>query len=94
MSSDEKSIEPATLIEFPCLFPIKVMGKSVPEFAQVICDLLLQMNPGFIPAGVVMKPSKQGKYISLTCEVYVHNKPELDDIYRALSSHPLVSVVL
>lgn len=83
-----------SLIEFPCHFPIKVMGKNVPEFSQVICDLLLSMNPGFDVAGVNMRPSSKGNYLSLTCDVYVNNQNELDDIYRALSGHALVSVVL
>lgn len=83
-----------SLIEFPCHFPIKVMGKNVPEFAQVICDLLCAINPGFQPATVNMRPSSKGNYISLTCKVHVDNQEQLDNIYRALSSHELVSVVL
>lgn len=83
-----------SLIEFPCHFPIKVMGKNVPEFSQVICDMLLSMNPGFDAAGVNMRPSSKGNYLSLTCDVYVNNQDELDNIYRALSGHELVSVVL
>ena len=83
-----------SLIEFPCHFPIKVVGKNVPEFSQVICDLLLSMNPGFDAAGVNMRPSSKGNYLSLTCDVYVNNQDELDNIYRALSGHELVSVVL
>ncbi|MCE2746936.1 MAG: DUF493 family protein [Burkholderiales bacterium] len=83
-----------SLIEFPTHFPIKVMGKNVPEFSQVICDLLLKMNPEFDVAGVDMRPSSKGNYLSLTCKVYVNNQDELDNIYRALSGHELVSVVL
>jgi uncharacterized protein len=83
-----------SLIEFPCHFPIKVMGKNVPEFSQVICDLLLAMNPGFQPASVDMRPSSKGNYLSLTCKVHVENQAQLDAIYQALSSHALVSVVL
>ena len=83
-----------SMIEFPCHFPIKVMGKNVPEFSQVICDLLLSMNPGFDVAGVEMRPSSKGNYISLTCSVHVNNQDELDNIYRALSGHELVSIVL
>lgn len=83
-----------SLIEFPTHFPIKVMGKNVPEFSQVICNLLLGMSPGFDMAGVEMRPSSKGNYLSLTCKVYVNNQDELDNIYRALSGHELVSVVL
>ncbi|VWX34575.1 DUF493 family protein [Limnobacter sp. 130] len=94
MSTPTPSEGKKSLIEFPTHFPIKVMGKNVPEFSQVICDLLLSMSPGFDVAGVDMRPSSKGNYLSLTCNVYVHNQDELDDIYRALSGHELVSVVL
>lgn len=83
-----------SLIEFPCEFPIKVMGKNVPEFSQVICDLLLLADPKFNVAGVEMRPSSKGNYLSLTCKVHVNNQDELDSIYRQLSGHELVSVVL
>ncbi|MFN4327352.1 MAG: DUF493 family protein [Limnobacter sp.] len=83
-----------SLIEFPCHFPIKVMGKSVPEFAQVIADLLGAMNPGFDPGSIEMRPSSKGTYISLTCTVRVSSQDELDAIYRALTGHELVSIVL
>ncbi len=83
-----------SLIEFPCEFPIKVMGKNVPEFSQVICDMLLLADPSFNVAGVEMRPSSKGNYLSLTCKVHVNNQDELDSIYRQLSGHELVSVVL
>lgn len=94
MNTTSPSEGKKSLIEFPTHFPIKVMGKNVPEFSQVICDLLLDMCPGFDVAGVEMRPSSKGNYLSLTCEVYVRNQDELDNIYRALSGHELVSVVL
>ena len=83
-----------SLIEFPCHFPIKVMGKNVPEFSQVICDLLLTMNPDFDASSIEMRASSKSNYLSLTCKVPVNNQDELDNIYRALSGHELVSVVL
>lgn len=83
-----------SLIEFPCFFPIKVMGKSVEGFAETISNLLLEQSPGFKPTQVEMRSSKNGTYLSLTCQVWVENQPQLDAIYRALSSNPLVSVVL
>jgi putative lipoic acid-binding regulatory protein len=88
------NLKPPSLIEFPCTFPIKVMGLCTPSFAQTVCDLLCTLNPGFDASSVQLKPSRQGKYLSLHCPVYVHNQDELDDIYRALSSHPMVAVVL
>jgi uncharacterized protein len=41
-----------------------------------------------------MKGSKQGNYISLTCNIYVTSKVQLDNLYRELSSHPETKFVL
>lgn len=83
-----------TLIEFPCQFPIKVMGETHPEFTTEIIRVIQIHEPGFTAERIEMRGSANGKYISLTCLVYVVSKPQLDDIYRALTSHHLVKVVL
>ena len=78
----DQNTSPETLIEFPCHFPIKVI------------EIIKQKNGKFDPSTIEMKGSSEGRYISLTCFVYVTSKPELDDIYRSLSSHPMIKVVL
>lgn len=83
-----------SLIEYPSDFPIKVMGKSHPEFAQVLTELVLQFDPDFNPASVEMRPSSNGNYIGLTFVVRATSREQLDDLYRALHGHPMVSVVL
>ena len=92
MSDQNTSSE--TLIEFPCHFPIKVMGEVHDEFTSTVIDIIKQKNGKFDPSTIEMKGSSEGRYISLTCFVYVTSKPELDDIYRSLSSHPMIKVVL
>lgn len=86
--------ERETLIEFPCDFPIKVMGARVEGFAQTIVDVVLEHHPDFEPSSVEMRPSSKGNYLSLTCTVHALSQAQLDDLYRALSSHPMVKVVL
>nr|WP_279389446.1 YbeD family protein [Paracandidimonas soli] len=96
-SGDEtmREISPdESLIEYPSDFPIKVMGKSHPEFAQVLTELVLQYDPGFDAATVEMRPSKGGNYIGLTFTVRATSRQQLDDLYRALHGHPMVSIVL
>ncbi|AOB33080.1 hypothetical protein AKI39_23490 [Bordetella sp. H567] len=83
-----------SLIEYPSDFPIKVMGKRHPDFAQVLTEVVLQFDPGFDPATVEMRPSKGGNYIGLTFTVRATSREQLDALYRALHGHPLVSVVL
>ena len=83
-----------SLIEYPSDFPIKVMGKAEPGFAQVLTDVVLQFDPTFDPATVEMRPSKSGKYLGLTVTVRATSRQPLADLYRALHANHRVSIVL
>jgi putative lipoic acid-binding regulatory protein len=84
-----------TLLEFPCDFPIKVMGKSHPEFAQTIAAVVREMDSHFDDAThLETRASSGGNYTGLTVTVRAMSRAHLDDIYRALHSHPMVKVVL
>ncbi|SHH44328.1 DUF493 family protein [Pollutimonas bauzanensis] len=83
-----------SLIEYPSDFPIKVMGRTRPDFAQTLTDIVLQFDPQFDPATIEMRPSKGGNYLSLTFTVRATSRQQLDDLYRALHGHHMVSVVL
>ena len=83
-----------TLLEFPCDFPIKVMGARVDGFAQAVADVVLQHAPDFDAASMEMRPSSKGNYLSLTCTIRATSKDQLDALYRALTAHPMVKVVL
>ncbi|HYG45071.1 MAG TPA: YbeD family protein [Bordetella sp.] len=83
-----------SLIEYPSDFPIKVMGKQHPEFARTMTDVVRQFDPDFDPATVEVRPSKGGNYTGLTFTVRATSRQQLDDLYRALHGHPMVSIVL
>ncbi len=83
-----------TLIEFPCDFPIKVMGETHADFTSEIIKTIQPLAPEFDASKIEMRGSSGGKYISLTCTVYVTSKLQLDNIYRALTSHAMVKVAL
>lgn len=90
-------IEPHTappLIDFPCTFPIKVMGERHDAFATTIIELIQQQVPHFTAEYIEMRASSAGKYISLTCSVYVSSQTQLDAIYRVLTANPLVKFAL
>ncbi|MEQ1767944.1 MAG: DUF493 domain-containing protein [Methylotenera sp.] len=90
-------IEPHTaapLIDFPCDFPIKVMGKTQSIFKETVVLLISTIIPTFSPEQIEIRVSSSGKYTSLTCTVHVKSQAQLDDIYRLLSSHPLVKFAL
>jgi putative lipoic acid-binding regulatory protein len=83
-----------SLLEFPCDFPIKIMGKSHPEFAETIVSVVRQFDNEVDPERIETRPSSGGTYTGLTVTVRATSQAQLDDIYRALTGHPMVKVVL
>ncbi|MDO4997998.1 MAG: DUF493 domain-containing protein [Neisseria sp.] len=83
-----------TLVEFPCTFPLKIMGLQHPDFASTILSVIQQHAPETEDKHITTRPSSKGNYVGATAQVYVTNKEQLDNIYRALTSHPMVKVVL
>jgi hypothetical protein len=83
-----------SLLQFPCDFPIKVMGQRQDGFAQAVLDVVLRHAPDFDAAGMEMRPSAKGNYMSLTCTIRASSRAQLDALYQELSGHPLVKVVL
>ncbi len=83
-----------SLIDYPCAFPIKVMGARVDGFAEAMAEVAKQFDPGFNPATIEMRPSKAGNYLSVTLTIKATSREQLDNLYRALTGHPMVKVAL
>jgi putative lipoic acid-binding regulatory protein len=83
-----------TLLEFPCDFPIKVMGETQDGFAAAMLQVVLRHAPDFDAASMETRSSKGGRYLSLTCTIRATSQAQLDALYRELTSHPLVKIVL
>ncbi len=82
------------LIEYPCPFPIKVMGAKVDGFVQALTHVAEQFDPTFDASTIELRPSKAGNYLGVTLTVTATSREQLDELYRTLSSHPMVKVVL
>jgi uncharacterized protein len=83
-----------SLIEYPSAFPIKVMGASVEGFEAAMVAVARNFDPAFDAATVERRPSKGGNYLGLTLTVTATSREQLDELYRTLSTHPMVKVVL
>jgi len=83
-----------SLIEYPSKFPIKVMGAKVDGFVHAVTQVAEQFDPTFDATTVELRNSKAGNYLGVTITVTATSRAQLDDLYRALSSHPMVKVVL
>ena len=83
-----------SLIESPSRFPIKVMGLRVEGFAPAMIEVARRFDPGFDAASIEQRESSGGKYLGLTLTITATSREQLDDLYRALTSHPMVKIVL
>jgi putative lipoic acid-binding regulatory protein len=83
-----------SLIEYPSPFPVKVMGANAEGFVHAVVSVVRQFDPGFDAASVELRPSKAGNYLGVTVTVTATSREQLDELYRTLSSHPMVKVVL
>ena len=83
-----------SLIEYPCDFPVKVMGLRVDGFAEAMCQVAQQFDPDFNPTTLEIRPSKAGNYLSVTLTIRATSREQLDNLYRALTGHPMVRVAL
>jgi len=86
--------EPSAALAFPTAFPIKIMGRREGGFAQGVMQIVLKHAPDFEPATMEMRPSRKGKYLSLTVVVNATSREQLDALYQDLCDHPAVVMVL
>ena len=86
--------ERTTLLEFPCEFPVKIMGEAREGFAEAMLKVILHHAPDYIIASTEIKTSSTGKFVSLTCTINAVSQSQIDALYRDISSHPMVSMAL
>ena len=85
---------PGSLITYPSAFPIKVMGAKVPGLVEAVSRIARSFDPGFDPSTIELRESKGGRYQGVTITITATSREQLDELYRTLSTHPMVKVVL
>jgi putative lipoic acid-binding regulatory protein len=83
-----------SLITYPSAFPIKVMGEQVEGFVEAVVAVARHFDPGFDADTIERRPSSTGRYLGLTITVTATSREQLDELYRTLSTHPMVKIVL
>ena len=94
MPTPPKPTPAESLIEYPSLFPIKVMGTKVDGLVHAITQIAAHFDPTFDASTIELRESKGGKYLGVTITVTATSREQLDELYRTLSTHPMVKVVL
>ena len=83
-----------SLIDYPSAFPIKVMGLNVDGFVHAITRIATVFDPSFDASTVELRPSRNERYLGITITVVATSREQLDELYRTLSTHPMVKMVL
>lgn len=83
-----------SLLEFPCQFAIKAMGKSNVDFDLVVVEIVRRHVPNLSEAAVTTRPSKAGTYTAVTVMIEATSREQLDAIYQGLTDHPDVLMAL
>jgi uncharacterized protein len=92
--SNDQDTRRDSLIEYPSAFPIKVIGANVEGFVDAVARVAKAFDPAFDETTIEQRPSKADNYLGLTLTITATSREQLDEIYRTLSTHPMVKVVL
>ena len=93
-TSDPDATQQDTLLEFPCTFPIKAMGRADSGLETAVVEILERHAPDFDAEGLEARPSSGGKWLAVTVRIEASSKAQLDAIYRELTAHELVVYAL
>lgn len=93
-STSGQSSATEKVLQFPMVFPLKIMGRNIDGFADEVANIVQRHVPDFDPATLERRESRTNTYLSLTATFTAHSREQLDGLYRELTSHPGVSYVL
>ncbi len=86
--------EQESLLEFPCQFAIKAMGKSRDDFDAIVVEIVRRHVGDIREGAVTSRPSKAGTYTAVTVVIEATSREQLDAIYQGLTDHPDVLMAL
>lgn len=86
--------EQESLLEFPCQFAIKAMGKSRDDFDAIVVEIVRRHVEDIREGAITSRPSKAGTYVSVTVMIEATSRAQLDAIYQSLTDHPDVLMAL
>lgn len=81
-------------LTFPCDFPLKIMGRAEPDFDSLVVEIVLRHVGNVREGAISVRESRGGKYLSVTVTVQAESQDQLDGLYRELSTHERILMVL
>lgn len=81
-------------LKFPCDFPLKIMGRAAPDFDSLVTGIVRKYVANLPDDAAQSRPSRQGNYVAVTIMIQAHSQTQLDGLYRELSAHERILMVL
>jgi hypothetical protein len=81
-------------IEFPCDYPVKVLGSNVEELEAVVLKVFECHAPGFLPGRITRRASREGTFLAITVHITATGKPQLQALHADLMATGLVKMVI
>lgn len=92
--ADGQTEQPETLLEFPCKFQVKAMGRDIDGFQALVERIVFEHADVYGDEAVTTNSSETGKFVSVTVTIEAKSKIQLDRIYQALTDNEQVVVAL
>lgn len=83
-----------SVMQFPCSFPIKMMGRDTPAFRQTVRHLVEKHTGPLADDAIHSSSSRNGRFVSVTITVSAESQEQLDNIYRDATEHDEVLMAL
>jgi hypothetical protein len=83
-----------SLIDFPCEFPVKIMGRAGDDFEGLVFEIVRRHAPEIGLDNLSVRASRDGNFIAVTAIIVARSRRQLDDLYEELSTHERVLMAL
>lgn len=83
-----------SLLDFPCEFPVKIMGRADEDFEGLVFDIVSRHAPELEQRHLAIRASRDGTFIAVTATIVARSRAQLDALYEELSAHERVLMAL
>ena len=88
------SEDPVPELNFPCEYPVKVIGRDENNFFEFVVELISHHVPDLTPESFTSQRSSGGKYLSISVTIIAESRAQVDAMYHEMGQHPRIKVAL
>lgn len=81
-------------LEFPCSYPVKAMTHAREKALDQVITAIVSQGVEPDPDSVKVRPSRNGRFQSITVKVHATSRPQLESVYASLRALDVVVMTL